>query len=150
MKIAPFGVPASMRSVNVKEAEFPFAIVLRVHVMVPPEPFGSLQRNVGPLTCDAETNVIPAGMGSVTVTSGAASGPPLTTVTTYVTSLFAAAVAGPAFVTARSASCAIALGTAATKATAVQKRTSANLGPFTARIAEGHWRIGGMLAPEGF
>ena len=49
-----------MRSVNVKSAELPAAIVLRVHVMVPPEPtLGVLQTNAGPLSCDAETNVIP-------------------------------------------------------------------------------------------
>jgi hypothetical protein len=150
VKTVPFGVPEGMPSVNVKPAELPAAIVLRVHVMVPPEPTpGVRQTNAGPLICDAETNVIPAGMGSVTVTSAASSGPMLNTVTLYATLLFAAAVLGPLFATPTSASCAITLGTAATRAIAVERRATTNIGTFAARIAEGHRRIGHTLQSGG-
>jgi hypothetical protein len=131
--------------VNVKVAELPAGIMLRVHVMVPPEPpVGVLQENAGPLTCDAETNVMPAGMGSVIVTSAAASGPRLRTVTLYATSLSAAAVSGPLFATPTSASCAITLDTAATRAIAAERRATTN-----PRILEGHRRIGGILRSGG-
>ena len=58
----------------------------------------------------SETKLIPGGMPSVIVALGASSGPLLVTVIVYGTSVSGAAVAGPVFVTERSAVCASASG----------------------------------------
>jgi hypothetical protein len=64
---------------------------------------GIEQVNMGPLFWFAETNDIPAGKASVKVTLVASSGPTFSTSTLNETSVPAAALEGPVFVTRRSA-----------------------------------------------
>ena len=73
-------------------------------LMVPPDPAGGfVQLNVGPLFWVLDTKVIPAGSISIRETPAASSGPIFIIVTSNETSLPAAALAGPLFVTRRSA-----------------------------------------------
>lgn len=104
----PGGVAGGMWKVNVKFAVLPAVNVAIEQVMVPTESpkFGVAQLNDGPLSCEAETNVSPVGMASVSVTRAESSGPMFVTPTLYETSVSAAASDGPNLVTRRSASCA--------------------------------------------
>ena len=97
VKNVPGGVAGGMWKTNVRSTELNAARPPMTHVTV------LTTSEQGPV---AETNVIPAGTGSVTVMlpAAASSGPTLNTVTVYVTSLPAAACAGPAFETAMSVS----------------------------------------------
>jgi hypothetical protein len=73
-------------------------------LMVPPDPTGGgVQLNVGPLFWVWDTKVIPAGSMSIKETPPALSGPEFIITTSNETSLPAAALAGPFFVTKRSA-----------------------------------------------
>jgi hypothetical protein len=60
--------------------------------------------NVRPVSCVAETNDMPAGIGSDSETNADSSGPTFVTVNVYETSLPTDAAGGPSFSTARSAS----------------------------------------------
>src|SRR3954462_13230585 len=72
--------------------------------MVPvPPAAGVLQRNGVPVVCDSETNVVLAGTASVSETVDAADGPLFVSVTVYVMSVPATAVAGPLLLMVRSA-----------------------------------------------
>src|SRR4051794_5393481 len=101
------GVAGAMCTVRVKSALLPDVMVATVQVTEPllPAP-GSLQLNVGPLFCASETNVMPAGRASLSVAMAESSGPRLTRKMSYATSVSAAAVVGPLFVTDRSDDCA--------------------------------------------
>jgi len=82
----------------------PAASVLIMQLTVPPLPTaGLVQVNAGPEVCNSETNVAPTGNGSVIDTFAASLGPVFETVRLYVMLLPDENVAGPLFVTARSA-----------------------------------------------
>jgi hypothetical protein len=91
-----------MTKLNVAEA--PLASDAMLHVIMPvPPTAGAAQLNEGPLVCVAETNVVPAGVVSVSCTLAASDGPAFATVTVYVMSVPGATAAGPFFVTLTSA-----------------------------------------------
>jgi hypothetical protein len=88
----------------VNDAVAPEAMDASWQVTVPvAPPDGVLQVNVEPVFCTNEANVAFAGTVSVSVTDAAGAGPPFVTEIVYVRSVPAAAVAGPLFVTLRSA-----------------------------------------------
>jgi hypothetical protein len=123
----PGGAVPGMFDTRVKLAERPAASTALVQVTVPPEPTGGvLQTNAGPADCVIETNVIPAGMESLSVTVAASSAPRFPMVMSYATSELGAASAGPVFVTAMSATWPKADGTAITVITAAAARWSTN------------------------
>ena len=100
VKKVPGGVAGAMWKTNVKSAVARAARLGIVHVMRPPEPTAGVVQPGG----EAETKVIPGGMGSLSAMLPEASGPPLNTETVYVTLLPAAAWTGPDLETEMSAS----------------------------------------------
>ena len=64
---------------------------------------GLMQLNVGPAVCDSETNVLPAGSGSVIVTFSASLGPRFVTMIVSVAFEPVLTFDGPVFEIARSA-----------------------------------------------
>jgi hypothetical protein len=93
--------PGVTVSVNCALAPEPSWAILHEIVPLPPTP-GVEQIAAGPVFCTSESNVVPAGMTSVSWTLSAMSGPALSTVIVYVSGFPATTVAGPAFVTDRS------------------------------------------------
>jgi hypothetical protein len=76
------GPPAAalVATTSVKLAVPPLANVTRLHVTVPPAPTaGVVQAKAGPASCTPDTNVVPAGNTSVSVTLCALPGPALLT-----------------------------------------------------------------------
>jgi hypothetical protein len=73
---------ALVATTSVKLAAPPLASVARLHVTVPPAPTaGVVQVKAGPEFCTPDTNVVPAGNASVSVTLCALLGPALLTPT---------------------------------------------------------------------
>ncbi len=87
---------------SVKVGEAPFASVAIEQLTVPVPPTAGVVHNQ-PAGDVSETNVVPPGSVSLSVTLSASLGPPFVTLTLYVVLLPATTVAGPLFVTARSA-----------------------------------------------
>lgn len=85
-------VPVPLLTVSVKVAEAPLTSEGIEHVTVPAT---LLQAKAGPVLCVIETNVVPAGTTSLTVTFAASLGPLLVTVMLYGMLLPAVAVTGP-------------------------------------------------------
>jgi hypothetical protein len=80
-RTAPSAVAAGTATARSKLAVAPAASVAIVQVTVPPEPTaGVVQLKVGPLDCDSETNVAPAGIESLSATDCASLGPALASV----------------------------------------------------------------------
>lgn len=111
-KTVPLGAAAGILKTAVKFDDCPAIRDAIVQVTVPPDAGGGVEQpNNGPLFCVNETNVIPAGIGSVRVAVTESSGPRFDRVMSYVTFAPAGASAGPDFETPRSALCACATGT---------------------------------------
>ena len=83
------------------EANWPIVPIEQDTLPLLPAP-GSLQTNVGPVFCTIETNVVPAGSGSLNVVGYEMSGPLFEAVIVQEIVPPAVAVAGPVFVMARS------------------------------------------------
>lgn len=75
VKTVPFGVAGGMLAVTLNVAEAPAASEAIEQVTVAPV----VQVNTGPVVCDSETNVIPAGSVSLIVTFAASEGPAFAT-----------------------------------------------------------------------
>src|SRR5436190_622241 len=87
-----------------KPALTPTANVAMEQLTVPPFPTpGFVHVNDGPEVCDSATKVAPDGRGSLSVTVAASLGPVFVSVRLYVMLFPDANVAGPLFVTTRSA-----------------------------------------------
>ena len=97
--IVPFVSEPLNVTVTLNVADAPAAKVAIEQVTVAPV----VQVNVGPFVCDSETNVVPAGRVSVSVTEAAFEGPRFWSVIVYVTFEPASAALGALFATLRSA-----------------------------------------------
>src|SRR5262249_45898939 len=85
---------------RVKLADCPAVRVPTVPITVPPLPTGGVVKlKAGPAVWVSETNVAPAGRGSISPTPWASLGPLLATVSVYVMLPPAITTAGPALVT---------------------------------------------------
>ena len=90
------------RTTSVSSMSSPLASVAVVQLTVPPEPTaGSVQ--LVPALAVSDTNVMPAGSGSLMTTSCAVDGPSFVAVSVYVASAPASTFAGPLFVSEMSA-----------------------------------------------
>jgi len=88
--------------VNVAAAPLMNVRMLQLTVPVAPTA-GEVHVNAGPLVCDSDTNVVFVGMTSLSATFCASADPLFMTVIVYVMAAPGAIVAGPLFVTDRSA-----------------------------------------------
>src|SRR5215213_2516879 len=130
------GVPGSTLTTSVNIADAPEASDAVVAVAVPVSPTaGVLSVNAGPLDWLIDTNVVEAGISSVSVTDCAAFGPAFETTIVYVMFEFGVTGSGESvFVTARSATSAA----EAAPGSASKARTSSTSG--AERRVEGHRR----------
>lgn len=102
--VLPAGSDEAARTTSENVADAALTSVAAVQEMLPvPPAAGVVHVNVGPAVCVSDTNVVPAGTASVTVTPAASEGPPFAAVIVYVRFVPAVALAGPLFVIARSA-----------------------------------------------